>query len=134
MKLTRLAVGLEPLNALDAAASFAPIRLPEFWVPRWRAPGAPLSRTKNCRNIPVSHPPGQEISLVMIISLALTPGWALLSCAWMAKAPKTSALIDTRVIYCGDNLEQLRKLSDSLTESIHSRENFAGRTIHLLQA
>jgi len=29
----------------------------------------------------------------------------------MAKAtPKPSAVIDTRVIYCGDNLEQLRKL------------------------
>ncbi len=30
----------------------------------------------------------------------------------MAKAAsKPSAVIDTRVIYCGDNLEQLRKLS-----------------------
>ena len=26
--------------------------------------------------------------------------------------PETSALIDTRVIYCGDNLDQLRKLPD----------------------
>jgi hypothetical protein len=25
----------------------------------------------------------------------------------MAKAPEASALVDTRVIYCGDNLEQL---------------------------
>jgi hypothetical protein len=30
----------------------------------------------------------------------------------MAKTPKASALIDTRVIYCGDNLDQLRKLPD----------------------
>jgi hypothetical protein len=52
----------------------------------------------------------------------------------MAKSPKASALIDTRVIYCGDNLEQLRKVPGSLTESVHPRENFAGRTIHLLQA
>jgi len=28
---------------------------------------------------------------------------------------KTSALVDTRVIYCGDNLDQLRKLRDSQT-------------------
>jgi hypothetical protein len=28
----------------------------------------------------------------------------------MAKAPKAPALIDTRVIYCGDNLDQQRKL------------------------
>ena len=27
----------------------------------------------------------------------------------MAKTPKSSALIDTRVIYCGDNLDQLHK-------------------------
>ena len=26
---------------------------------------------------------------------------------------KTSALIDTRVIYCGDNLEQLKKLPEN---------------------
>jgi hypothetical protein len=26
----------------------------------------------------------------------------------MAKSPKASALIDTRVIYCGDDLDQLR--------------------------
>ncbi len=29
--------------------------------------------------------------------------------AWMAKAPETSALIDTHVIYCGGNLENLRE-------------------------
>jgi hypothetical protein len=28
------------------------------------------------------------------------------------KTDKTSSLVDTRVIYCGDNLEQLKKLSD----------------------
>ena len=26
---------------------------------------------------------------------------------------RSSALVDTRVIYCGDNLEQLKKLSDA---------------------
>jgi DNA modification methylase len=37
----------------------------------------------------------------------------------MAKAPKTSALIDTRVIYCGDNLDQLRKLPDGCIDLIY---------------
>lgn len=29
---------------------------------------------------------------------------------------KTSALVDTRVIYCGDNLEQLKKLPDACVD------------------
>jgi hypothetical protein len=38
----------------------------------------------------------------------------------MAKAvAKSPALIDTRVIYCGDNLEQLRKLSDASVDLIY---------------
>ena len=38
----------------------------------------------------------------------------------MAKAArKTSAVIDTRVIYCGDNLEQLRKLPDACVDLIY---------------
>jgi len=38
----------------------------------------------------------------------------------MAKTePKPSALIDTRVIYCGDNLEQLRKLPDACVDLIY---------------
>jgi site-specific DNA-methyltransferase (adenine-specific) len=37
----------------------------------------------------------------------------------MAKAPKASALIDTRVIYCGDNLEQLRKLPEACVDLIY---------------
>ncbi len=38
----------------------------------------------------------------------------------MAKvASKPSALIDTRVIYCGDNLEQLRKLPDACVHLIY---------------
>jgi len=36
----------------------------------------------------------------------------------MAKTPKSSALIDTRVIYCGDNLDQLRKLPDGCVISV----------------
>jgi hypothetical protein len=31
----------------------------------------------------------------------------------MAKFPKGSALVDMRVIYCGDNLNQLRKLPEA---------------------
>jgi hypothetical protein len=38
----------------------------------------------------------------------------------MAKAAsKPSAVIDTRVIYCGDNLEQLRKLPDACVDLIY---------------
>jgi DNA modification methylase len=37
----------------------------------------------------------------------------------MAKSPKSSALIDTRVIYCGDNLDQLRKLPDGCIDLIY---------------
>ena len=35
----------------------------------------------------------------------------------MAKRP--SSLIDTRVIYCGDNLDQLTKLPDACIDLIH---------------
>src|SRR5438034_11691506 len=34
-------------------------------------------------------------------------------------ASKPSARIDTRVIYCGDNLEQLRKLPDACVDLIY---------------
>jgi DNA modification methylase len=37
----------------------------------------------------------------------------------MAKSPKSSALVDTRVIYCGDNLEQLRKLPEGCVDLIY---------------
>jgi DNA methylase len=36
-----------------------------------------------------------------------------------ALARKPSAVIDTRVIYCGDNLDQLRKLPDACVELIY---------------
>ena len=36
----------------------------------------------------------------------------------MASA-KPSALLDTRVIYCGDNLEQLKKLPDACVDLIY---------------
>jgi DNA modification methylase len=36
----------------------------------------------------------------------------------MASA-KPSALLDTRVIYCGDNLEQLEKLPDACVDLIY---------------
>jgi len=32
---------------------------------------------------------------------------------------KPSSLVDTRVIYCGDNLEQLSKLPDACVDLIH---------------
>ena len=34
-------------------------------------------------------------------------------------AAKPSALVDTRVIYCGDNLEQLKKLPDECVDLIY---------------
>ena len=38
----------------------------------------------------------------------------------VAKPPgKPSALVDTRVIYCGDNLEQLKKLPDACVDLIY---------------
>ena len=39
--------------------------------------------------------------------------------AMVKVASKPSALIDTRVIYCGDNLEQLRKLPDACVDLIY---------------
>ena len=33
--------------------------------------------------------------------------------------PKSSALIDPRVIYCGDNLDQLRKLPEGCVDLIY---------------
>ena len=33
---------------------------------------------------------------------------------------KPSALVDTRVIYCGDNLEQLKKLPDACVDLSYS--------------
>ena len=35
------------------------------------------------------------------------------------KAGKPSALLDTRVVYCGDNLEQLQKLPDACVDLIY---------------
>ena len=35
------------------------------------------------------------------------------------KTPRPSALIDTRVIYCGDNLDQLRKLPENSVDLIY---------------
>jgi hypothetical protein len=44
---------------------------------------------------------------------------------------KSSALVDTCVIYCGDNLEQLRKLPDACADLIYfvprARAGFANR-------
>ncbi|HEX7571018.1 MAG TPA: hypothetical protein VF492_10975, partial [Verrucomicrobiae bacterium] len=44
-----------------------------------------------------------------------------------ARAPKPakpSSLIDTRVIYCGDNLEQLAKLPDACVDLIYADPPF----------
>ena len=38
---------------------------------------------------------------------------------WFTTMPKPSSLLDTRVIYCGDNLEQLKKLPDACIDLIY---------------
>ncbi len=38
---------------------------------------------------------------------------------YAAPAGKSSALLDTRVVYCGDNLEQLRKLPPACVDLIY---------------
>jgi hypothetical protein len=54
-----------------------------------------------------------------------------------APRQKSSALVDTRVIYCGDNLDQLKKLPDACVDFIYidplfnsnrNYENFWGET------
>jgi hypothetical protein len=35
------------------------------------------------------------------------------------RAGRPSSLVDTRVVYCGDNLEQLRKLPDDCIDLIY---------------
>ena len=37
----------------------------------------------------------------------------------VSKRLKSSALLDTRVVYCGDNLEQLAKLPDACVDLIY---------------
>jgi DNA modification methylase len=37
----------------------------------------------------------------------------------VAKTANPSAVVDTRVIYCGDNLDQLRKLPDDCVDLIY---------------
>ncbi len=37
----------------------------------------------------------------------------------MGRTGKSSALVDTRVVYCGDNLEQLRKLPEACVDLVY---------------
>jgi len=37
----------------------------------------------------------------------------------VATSGKPSSLVDTRVVYCGDNLDQLRKLPDACVDLIY---------------
>jgi 16S rRNA G966 N2-methylase RsmD len=43
---------------------------------------------------------------------------------------KPSALVDTRVIYCGDNLDQLRKLPDGCVDLIYIDPPFNSNRSH----
>lgn len=47
------------------------------------------------------------------------PGAATPSAAKPSAPGRPSALLDTRVIYCGDNLEQLKKLPDRCVDLIY---------------
>jgi hypothetical protein len=48
--LARLAVGLEPLNAPDAACIVRPgPGFPEIWIPRWPDSNQAIKQTKNWR-------------------------------------------------------------------------------------
>jgi hypothetical protein len=38
------------------------------------------------------------------------------------KSPRPSSLLDTRVVYCGDNLEQLAKLPDATPRRMQKEE------------
>ncbi|HMG04950.1 MAG TPA: hypothetical protein VK581_05780 [Chthoniobacterales bacterium] len=51
----------------------------------------------------------------MTLTLRAPPLWF----AWMGKSPKASALIDTRVFYCGDNLDQLGKLPEACVDVVY---------------
>jgi lysyl-tRNA synthetase class I len=50
----------------------------------------------------------------------------------MSNATKPSAVIDTRVIYCGDNLDQLRKLPEACVDLIYIAGR--GEAAQLLQS
>jgi hypothetical protein len=47
-----------------------------------------------------------------------------------AKAGKPSSLLDTRVVYCGDNLEQLAKLPDACVDLIYIDPPFNSNRNH----
>ena len=50
-----------------------------------------------------------------------------------APAGRPSALLDTRVVYCGDNLEQLQKLPDACVDLIYIDPPFnSNRTVEQL--
>jgi hypothetical protein len=42
-------------------------------------------------------------------------------------SPKPSSLVDTRVIYCGDCLDQLRRLPDACINLMHIDPQLPGR-------
>src|SRR5438552_11441869 len=53
-----------------------------------------------------------------------TSSTAPATAAATAKPAKPSALVGTRVIYCGDNLDQLRKLPDACIDLIYIDPSF----------
>jgi hypothetical protein len=51
-----------------------------------------------------------------------------------ALPPKPSSLLDTRVSYCGDNLEQLAKLPDACVDALQKIEFFFKRSHKVIVA
>lgn len=69
---------------------------------------------------PRSNPSPGEVQAEGSVPAAPTPRPALLASSPIHSRPqRPSSLLDTRVVYCGDNLEQLAKLPDHSIDLIY---------------
>ena len=84
------------------------------------APG--IRRAKKALKYP-AHEPGAPSRLAEDSPVATDvspPQSSMEKSAALSRAqPRPSSLVDTRVVYCGDNLEQLRKLPDQCVDLIY---------------
>src|SRR5258708_9901370 len=71
--------------------------------------------------IPAFAPQGESLihPRVALNSTHALRGWRETGILRRMASAKPSALVDTRVIYCGDNLEQLRKLPPACVDLIY---------------
>jgi hypothetical protein len=77
---------------------------------------AAAQRPQRTHNPPIPSLPRNPSGLVEASLPYYTPTMAKKATAPTAKP---SSLVDTRVIYCGDNLEQLKKLPDPCVDLIY---------------